>query len=82
MSESSAARPVRSNSCAASSGVEGPFSSGAAGFDAAKGKALGMQHTTFHNASGLPDDGHLSSARDLAVLCRALFNSNEFIYLE
>jgi len=38
----------------------------------AKAKALGLKQTTFHNASGLPEDGHISSARDLAILCRAL----------
>lgn len=38
----------------------------------AKGKALGLKQTTFHNASGLPAEGHMSSARDLALLCKAL----------
>lgn len=38
----------------------------------AKGKALGLKQTTFLNASGLPDSGHISSARDLAQLSRAL----------
>lgn len=38
----------------------------------AKGKALGLKQTTFHNASGLPDQGHISSARDMALLCKAL----------
>ena len=38
----------------------------------AKGKALGLKQTTFHNASGLPGQGHISSARDLALLCKSL----------
>lgn len=38
----------------------------------AKGKAMGLKNTVFRNASGLPDDGHVSTARDLAVLCRAV----------
>ncbi|HEY2773177.1 MAG TPA: D-alanyl-D-alanine carboxypeptidase family protein [Candidatus Binatia bacterium] len=40
----------------------------------AKAKALGLAHTTFKNPSGLPDDGHIMSARDLATLCRALIH--------
>jgi len=38
----------------------------------AKGKALGMTQTVFYNASGLPAAGHVSSARDLSILARAL----------
>ena len=34
--------------------------------------ALGMAHTTFRNASGLPDWGQVTTARDLAVLARHL----------
>ncbi len=34
--------------------------------------ALGMTHTSFRNASGLPDDAQVSTARDLAVLARRL----------
>ncbi|HEX7081769.1 MAG TPA: D-alanyl-D-alanine carboxypeptidase family protein [Gammaproteobacteria bacterium] len=34
--------------------------------------ALGMASTTFRNATGLPAAGHLTTARDLAVLARAL----------
>lgn len=37
-----------------------------------KARALGLIHTAFFNASGLPAEGHLSSARDLATLCKAL----------
>jgi len=38
----------------------------------AKARALGMMHTTYHNASGLPDDVQITTARDQAVLARAL----------
>ena len=38
----------------------------------AKAKALGMKHTNYHNASGLPDDRQLTTARDQAILARAL----------
>jgi D-alanyl-D-alanine carboxypeptidase len=37
-----------------------------------RARAMGMAHTTFMNASGLPDDRQLSTARDLAVLARRL----------
>lgn len=39
----------------------------------AKARKLGMKNTTFKNASGLTQSGHLSSARDMALLARALF---------
>lgn len=35
-------------------------------------KSLGMTSTRFVNASGLPDDGHHSSAKDMAILSAAL----------
>ena len=35
-------------------------------------KDLGMSATRFVNASGLPDDGHYSSAKDMAILSAAL----------
>lgn len=35
---------------------------------------LGMTNTTFHNATGWPVEGHLTTARDLAILARALIN--------
>ncbi len=38
----------------------------------AKAHALGMEHTTYHNASGLPDDRQLTTARDQAILGRAI----------
>jgi D-alanyl-D-alanine carboxypeptidase len=34
--------------------------------------AMGMAHTNFANASGLPDERQMSTARDLAVLARRL----------
>jgi D-alanyl-D-alanine carboxypeptidase len=37
-----------------------------------KAHALGMSRTTFVNASGLPDDRQITTARDLAVLGRAI----------
>ena len=37
-----------------------------------RARALGMAHTTFTNASGLPDDRQWTTARDLAVLARQL----------
>jgi len=36
-------------------------------------KALGMTRTTFKNAHGLTEKGHLSTARDMATLGRRLF---------
>ena len=38
----------------------------------AKAHALGMKHTTYHNASGLPDDRQITTARDQAILGRAI----------
>jgi D-alanyl-D-alanine carboxypeptidase len=38
----------------------------------AKARALGMRNTTYHNASGLPDDSQITTARDQAILGRAL----------
>lgn len=35
-------------------------------------KRLGMSRTTFRNASGLPNVGHVTTARDIAILSRAL----------
>ena len=35
-----------------------------------RARALGMSHTTFTNASGLPDPDQWSTARDLAILAR------------
>jgi len=53
-------------------------------------KQLGMTHTHFVNATGLPDPQHISTARDLALLSKALirdfpesyqlYSQKEFIY--
>ncbi len=37
-----------------------------------KARELGMSNTTFRNASGLPNRGQFSTARDMATLARAL----------
>jgi D-alanyl-D-alanine carboxypeptidase len=37
-----------------------------------KAHSLGMTHTEYHNASGLPDDDQITTARDLALLSRAI----------
>ncbi|WP_428536230.1 D-alanyl-D-alanine carboxypeptidase family protein [Rhodopila sp.] len=39
-----------------------------------RARALGMTHTTFMNASGLPNDLQWTTARDLAILSRRLIN--------
>ncbi|MEO6013660.1 MAG: D-alanyl-D-alanine carboxypeptidase [Devosia sp.] len=36
-------------------------------------KALGMKHTTYVNASGLPDSRQITTVRDQAVLARAIY---------
>lgn len=33
---------------------------------------LGMTHTVFYNSTGLPAEGHLTTARDLAILAQAI----------
>ena len=43
-------------------------------------KQLGMTASRFVNATGLPDDGHYSSARDLAVLAAALISQHPAHY--
>jgi D-alanyl-D-alanine carboxypeptidase (penicillin-binding protein 5/6) len=51
----------------------------------AEAAKLGMTHTHFENAAGLPDPNHKASARDLAVLASAIIrNSAEYypIYAE
>ncbi|MFT5063588.1 MAG: D-alanyl-D-alanine carboxypeptidase (penicillin-binding protein 5/6) [Gammaproteobacteria bacterium] len=35
-------------------------------------ESLGMRNTNFNNATGLPSDGHLTTARDIALLSSAL----------
>ncbi|MCQ2562363.1 MAG: D-alanyl-D-alanine carboxypeptidase [Alphaproteobacteria bacterium] len=34
---------------------------------------IGLQHTNFENSSGLPNDDHLSTARDIALLAMAVY---------
>jgi len=41
---------------------------------------LGMTHTTFVNPTGLPDPAHKSSARDLAILARAIIRDGAEYY--
>ena len=55
-----------------------------------KARALGMTHTTYINASGLPDDDQITTARDQALLGRLIqkrfpryyryFSSESFVY--
>jgi len=41
----------------------------------AKARALGMSRTVFRNASGLPDPEQVTTARDMAVLAKALLEN-------
>ena len=43
-------------------------------------KALGMTRTTFKNAHGLTESGHLSTARDMTILGRHLFYDHPEYY--
>lgn len=43
----------------------------------AKARSLGMRNTRFVNASGLPDTRQISTARDMAILARALISRNQ-----
>ncbi len=55
-----------------------------------KARALGMTHTNYHNASGLPDEQQITTARDQAILARAIhdrfpqyfhfFSMQNFVY--
>ena len=55
-----------------------------------KARAIGMTRTTYVNASGLPDDGQITTARDQALLGRAIqdrfpryykyFSTESFVY--
>jgi serine-type D-Ala-D-Ala carboxypeptidase (penicillin-binding protein 5/6) len=63
----------------------GGSESGFAAMMNAEAAKLGMTRTHFENSAGLPDPNHKSSARDLAVLARAIIrNSAEYypIYAE
>ena len=46
----------------------------------AEAQRLGMTKTTFVNPTGLPDPGHKSSARDLAILARAIIQDGAEYY--
>ncbi|BCW89010.1 hypothetical protein sos41_21650 [Alphaproteobacteria bacterium SO-S41] len=45
-----------------------------------RARELGMKRTTFRNASGLPNDSQLTTARDMAVLARALMRNHPTLY--
>jgi serine-type D-Ala-D-Ala carboxypeptidase (penicillin-binding protein 5/6) len=55
-----------------------------------KGEKIGLKNSTFRNATGLPDAGHVMSVRDLALLARhiiseypdrhALYSENKFTW--
>jgi serine-type D-Ala-D-Ala carboxypeptidase (penicillin-binding protein 5/6) len=46
----------------------------------AEAQRLGMTHTHFVNPTGLPDPAHKSSARDLAILARAIIRDSADYY--
>jgi serine-type D-Ala-D-Ala carboxypeptidase (penicillin-binding protein 5/6) len=46
----------------------------------AEAQRLGMTNTTFVNPTGLPDPAHKSSARDLAILARAIIRDGAEYY--
>ncbi len=46
----------------------------------AEAQRLGMTHTHFMNPTGLPDPEHKSSARDLAILARAIIHDSVDYY--
>lgn len=68
----------------------GGSESGFAAMMTRQASAMGMYNSSFQNASGLPDEGQISSARDLALLSAALirdfpqhyhfFSATEFVY--
>ncbi len=43
-----------------------------------KAKALGMNNTVFKNCTGLPESGHLSSARDVAKMSQELLKHKDY----
>ncbi len=45
-----------------------------------RARALGMTHTQFRNASGLPDWGQVTTARDMAILARRLIDDFPTFY--
>ncbi len=45
-----------------------------------RARALGMNRTNFHNASGLPDPAQITTARDFATLAQALYRDHRQFY--
>lgn len=45
-----------------------------------RARDLGMKRTTFRNASGLPDAGQITTARDMAILSRAVMRNHANLY--
>ena len=45
-----------------------------------KARDLGMRRTTFRNANGLPDAAQLTTARDMAILGRAIMRNHPKLY--
>lgn len=43
-----------------------------------KAEELGMNNTTFVNCTGLPAEGHLSTARDVAIMSRELLGHKDY----
>ncbi len=37
-----------------------------------RGREIGLRNSTFHNATGWPEEGHLMSARDIAILSQRI----------
>lgn len=46
----------------------------------AEAKRLGMKNTHFMNATGLPDPAHITTARDMAILARAIIKDSNKYY--
>ena len=44
-----------------------------------KAKELGMNDTTFKNCHGIDEDGHVTSAYDIALMSRELLNNHPTI---
>lgn len=44
-----------------------------------KAKEIGAKHTTFKNPSGLNQEGHLTTARDLALITRTALKNPDFV---
>ena len=44
-----------------------------------KVKELGLKNTVFKNATGLDEDGHFSSAYDMAIIARTLLSHQEIL---